>query len=88
MCIRDRDRTVYSIAFRKGLAQFRVKLNGKKEDNLLMFQLLANKGISIDLINLFPDIVAFVVEEGKALRVKEMCIRDREVYESWMLHRE
>ena len=65
----SQDRTVYSIAFRKGLAQFRVKLNGKKEDNLLMFQLLANKGISIDLINLFPDIVAFVVEEGKTVGI-------------------
>ena len=80
----SQDRTVYSIAFRKGLAQFRVKLNGKKEDNLLMFQLLANKGISIDLINLFPDIVAFVVEEGKALRVKE--ILEKEGFELTLIY--
>jgi aspartate kinase len=68
----------------KGLAQFRVKLNGKKEDNLLMFQLLASKGISIDLINLFPDIVAFVVEETKALRVKE--ILEKEGFELTLIY--
>ena len=68
----SQDKPVYSIAFRKGLAQFRVKLNGEKENKLKMFQLLANKGISIDLINLFPETVAFVVEEGKAPKVKEI----------------
>ncbi|MEI6157792.1 MAG: ACT domain-containing protein, partial [Atribacterota bacterium] len=72
----SQNKPVYSIAYRKGLAQIRVKLNGNRENSLKMFQLLAQKEISIDLINLFPETVAFVTEEGKAQKVKDLLEKD------------
>lgn len=57
------EKPVYSIAYRKGLAQFRVDFGGKPELKLRVFQALAQRGISIDLINLFPEGTAFVVDE-------------------------
>lgn len=59
----SREKPVYSIAYRKGLAQFRVDFGGKPELKLRVFQALAQRGISIDLINLFPEGTAFVVDE-------------------------
>ncbi|MCX6089621.1 MAG: aspartate kinase [Candidatus Atribacteria bacterium] len=72
----SQNKPVYSIAYRKGLAQIRVKLNGNRENSLKMFQLLAQKEISIDLINLFPETVAFVAEEGKAQKVKDLLEKE------------
>ncbi|BER92450.1 MAG: aspartate kinase [Candidatus Atribacteria bacterium] len=65
-------RPLYSIAYRAGLAQVVIPLGEKPENKLLAFSSLAQKGISIDLINLFPDNTAFVVEEQRASLVKEI----------------
>jgi len=65
-------RPLYSIAYRAGLAQVVIPLGEKPENKLLAFSSLAQKGISIDLINLFPDNTAFVVEEQRASLVREI----------------
>lgn len=61
--ILSHERPVYSIAYRKGLTQFRVDFGGNPEKKLQLFQVLAAHGVSIDLINLFPEHTAFVVDE-------------------------
>ncbi|MDK2897009.1 MAG: aspartate kinase [Candidatus Atribacteria bacterium] len=66
----SQDRPVYSIAYRKDLAQIRVDLPAVKGKDLNIFQPLAQAGISVDLVNLFPESVAFVVEEGLGETVK------------------
>lgn len=70
------ERPVYSIAYRKGLTQFRVEFGNNPERKLQMFQTLASHGISIDLINLFPERAAFVVEEGVGEKVKTVLSRE------------
>ncbi|WP_369019147.1 aspartate kinase [Thermatribacter velox] len=65
-------RPLYSVAYRAGLAQVVIPLGEKPENKLRAFSSLAQKGISIDLINLFPDNTAFVVEEQRASLVKEI----------------
>lgn len=68
-------RPLYSIAYRSGLAQVVIPLGRRPEDKLRAFSSLAQKGISIDLINLFPDSTAFVVEEQCSSLVKEILER-------------
>lgn len=68
----SQDRPVYSIAYRKDLAQVRVDLPPAGGETLNIFQPLAQAGISVDLVNLFPESVAFVVEEGLGETVKRI----------------
>ncbi|MBC7216807.1 MAG: aspartate kinase [Candidatus Caldatribacterium sp.] len=70
------ERPVYSIAYRKGLTQFRVDFGKNPERKLQMFQTLASCGISIDLINLFPERAAFVVEERVGEKVKSILSQE------------
>ncbi|HSV31802.1 MAG TPA: aspartate kinase [Atribacteraceae bacterium] len=64
-----RERPVYSIAYRKDLAQIRSLLRGGREEGLKIFQILARQGISIDLISLFPESVAFAVPASRGEQV-------------------
>lgn len=70
------ERPVYSIAYRKGLTQFRVDFEGKAERKLRVFQVLAEHGISIDLINLFPESTAFVVDGRVGEKTKAILARE------------
>jgi len=63
--IMSQENPVYSIAYRPGLAQIRVEFSDAEEKGLNIFSVLAQQGISIDLISLFPESVAFTVEEKK-----------------------
>ncbi len=62
---------VYSIAYRPGLAQVRLDFTEAEEKRLNIFSVLARRGISIDLISLFPESVAFTVEENKGELVRQ-----------------
>ncbi|MGC8777457.1 MAG: aspartate kinase [Candidatus Caldatribacteriaceae bacterium] len=70
------ERPVYSIAYRKGLSQVRIDFSVKPEKKLPVFQSLAERGISIDLINLFPDEAAFVVDEKLIRKVEEILAQE------------
>jgi len=70
------ERPVYSIAYRKGLSQVRIDFSTRPERKLSVFQSLARRGISIDLINLFPDETAFVVDEKVIQKVEELLTQE------------
>jgi len=75
------ERPVYSIAYRRGLAQFRVSFGGQSELKLRLFQALAEHGVSIDLINLFPESTAFVVDEKVKEKVQTILSREGFLFE-------
>uniref|UniRef100_A0A7V3YHY6 Aspartokinase n=1 Tax=Candidatus Caldatribacterium californiense TaxID=1454726 RepID=A0A7V3YHY6_9BACT len=75
------ERPVYSIAYRRGLAQFRVGFGGQSELKLRLFQALAEHGVSIDLINLFPESTAFVVDEKVKEKVQTILSREGFLFE-------
>ncbi|WP_438315348.1 aspartate kinase [Candidatus Caldatribacterium sp. SIUC1] len=75
------ERPVYSIAYRRGLAQFRVGFGGHPELKLRLFQALAEHGVSIDLINLFPESTAFVVDERVKEKVQTILSREGFLFE-------
>jgi aspartate kinase len=75
------ERPVYSIAYRRGLAQFRVSFGGQSELKLQLFQALAEHGVSIDLINLFPESTAFVVDEKVKEKVQTILSREGFLFE-------
>lgn len=75
------ERPVYSIAYRRGLAQFRVGFGGQPELKLRLFQALAEHGVSIDLINLFPESTAFVVDEKVKEKVQTILSREGFLFE-------
>jgi len=74
--ILSQEEPVYSIAYRRGLAQVRVKLADSGNGELKIFQSLAQQGISIDLVSLFPESVAFVVDENKGSKVEEILNKE------------
>ncbi|HQE25586.1 MAG TPA: aspartate kinase [Candidatus Atribacteria bacterium] len=74
--ILSQKRPVYSIAHRRGLAQVRVKLANTGNGELKVFQSLAQEGISIDLVSLFPEGTAFVVDEKEGSKVEEILRRE------------
>lgn len=76
----SREKPVYSIAYRKGLAQFRVDFGEKPKLKLRVFQTLAQKDISIDLINLFPESAAFVVDEKVKDKVQKTLAEEDFVF--------
>ncbi|WP_026137283.1 aspartate kinase [Candidatus Caldatribacterium saccharofermentans] len=75
------ERPVYSIAYRRGLAQFRASFGGQPELKLRLFQALAEHGVSIDLINLFPESTAFVVDEKVKEKVQTILSREGFLFE-------
>jgi aspartate kinase len=56
---------VSSIALLKNRTQFVVSRVGESEEHRLL-TLLAEKGISLDLINIFPDSIVFTIDTGDA----------------------
>lgn len=74
--ILSHERPVYSIAYRKGLTQFRVDFGGDSEKKLRVFQVLAAHGVSIDLVNLFPERAAFVVDAKVGEKVKAILSKE------------
>ncbi|NLY04819.1 aspartate kinase [Candidatus Sordicultor fermentans] len=74
--ILSQEEPVYSIAYRRGLAQVRVNLGDSENGELKIFQSLAQEGISIDLVSLFPEGTAFVVDETVGSKVEEILRRE------------
>ncbi len=70
------EKSVYSIAYRKALSQVRVNFAAQPERELRIFQSLAEKGISIDLVNLFPEETAFVVDEKFTKTVESVLCKE------------
>ncbi|MGQ9473256.1 MAG: aspartate kinase [Candidatus Caldatribacteriaceae bacterium] len=70
------EKPVYSIAYRKALSQVRVNFAPQPERKLCVFQSLAQQGISIDLVNLFPEETAFVVDEKVTQTVETILKRE------------
>ncbi|MDI3538160.1 MAG: aspartate kinase [Bacillota bacterium] len=65
------ERLITGIAHLPHVAQFKVKLPpDDKAREVELFQTLAAAGISIDLINVFPELKAFIVAEDDAPRAK------------------
>ncbi len=74
--ILSQEEPVYSIAYRRGLAQVRVNLGDSENGELKIFQSLAQECISIDLVSLFPEGTAFVVDETVGSKVEEILRRE------------
>lgn len=70
------EKPVYSIAYKKGLSQIRIHFGTSPEKKLPVFQALAQRGISIDLINLFPEEAAFVVDEKVNRKVETILAQE------------
>ncbi|MEN3202449.1 MAG: aspartate kinase [Atribacterota bacterium] len=79
--ILSHEKPVYSIAYRKGLTQFQVDFGGDSEKKLRMFQVLAAHGVSIDLVNLFPERAAFVVDAKVGEKVKAILAKEEFFFE-------
>lgn len=69
-----RDSVVTGIAHIPNRAQVHVKLNQDTElhSDSLFFTEIANRNISIDLINIFPEEKVFIIDSGDILKIEEL----------------
>lgn len=66
------DRLITGITHLPNIAQVKVKLPAEnKEKETELFRVLANVGISIDLINVFPEIKIFTIAESDLIEAKQ-----------------
>ncbi|HHW13533.1 MAG TPA: aspartate kinase [Firmicutes bacterium] len=69
------DRVVTGIAHVPGLGQVKIRAAGEQglaERQVELFAALAREGISVDLINVSPDLVSFAVSAGELERAREV----------------
>ena len=65
------DRTVTGIAYLNGLSQIKVT-NIMQSEQMNLFRLLGNAGISIDLINIYPEYIVFTIYSEATLHLLEI----------------
>lgn len=65
------DRIVTGIAYLDGLSQVKVS-NIIQSEQMNLFRLLGNGGISIDLINIYPDYIVFTINSGSTSQLLEI----------------
>ncbi len=65
------DRIVTGIAYLDGLSQVKVS-NIIQSEQMNLFRLLGNGGISIDLINIYPDYIVFTIDSGATSQLLEI----------------